>query len=109
MVRSDDLCFTGGWWLGRPTVRQNPVLRPVNRCEAFSRFAAGRPGHGPEPGSLTAYQPPPQGETTWMGDWDTTGRGQHQRRIHDRKEPTTMRDLNKVQLIGHLGHVPTKR
>ncbi len=39
----------------------------------------------------------------------TTGGDLFQRRIHDRKEPTTMRDLNKVQLIGHLGHDPDVR
>jgi hypothetical protein len=62
VVRISELCFTGGRWLGRFTLRQNPALRPVNRSEVFSRFAAGRPGHRPEPAFLTAYQPPPRGE-----------------------------------------------
>ncbi len=44
-----------------------------------------------------------------MGDWDTTGQPRSSAASTTREEPTTMRDLNNVQLIGHLGHDPEVR
>jgi hypothetical protein len=66
--------FTGGWWLGRVTVRQNPAGRPVNRCEVFSRFAAEPPWtpagtHGPQLPTSHRCKAKKRG---WE-EWDTIG------------------------------------